>query len=69
MAAPTDDELKEAFLQAFTSPKKASNETGSVEAHSLADMIEFDKYIRGKTAADKPTRGVRFTKLIPPGIT
>lgn len=41
----------------------------SVESHSLRDQIEADKYFSGKnaTAATRPERGLRFSKLIPPG--
>lgn len=41
----------------------------SVESHSLRDQIEADKYFSGKstTAASRPERGLRFSKIIPPG--
>ena len=29
-------------------PKKASSDAGSVETHSIKDLIEVDKYARGK---------------------
>lgn len=41
----------------------------SVEGHSLRDQIEADKYLSGRseTAANLPERGLRFSKMIPPG--
>ncbi len=35
-------------------PKKATSDAGSVETHSIKDLIEVDKYARGK---DKDTFG------------
>jgi hypothetical protein len=48
-------------------PKKAAGDSGSVEQHPLPEQIEADKYLSGKTAADANHRGLRFTKLVPPG--
>jgi hypothetical protein len=41
----------------------------SAEGHSLRDLIEADKYLSGKdqTAAELPTRGIRFSRMIPHG--
>jgi hypothetical protein len=51
-------------------PRKASNANGSVERHSLAEMIEADRYERSKNAAKSKIRSVFAlgnTKAVPPG--
>lgn len=61
------DEISDAIEENATGPKRVSGDAGSVEQHSLADQIEADKYIASKNAASNPSRGLRFTKMIPPG--
>ena len=48
-------------------PRRASGDAGSVEQHSLADQIAADRYLAAKQAARTKRRGVRFSKLVPPG--
>jgi len=60
-------DLKDAISANAEGPKKAQNEMGSVEQHSLQEQIEADRYLAGKTAATTKRRGLRFTKLVPPG--
>lgn len=48
-------------------PKRAQGDSGSVEQHSLKDQIEADRYLTSKQAVQDPKRGLRFTKLVPPG--
>ena len=38
-----------------TDPKKASNQNGMMEKHSLKDVIEADRYNRANDAAASPT--------------
>jgi hypothetical protein len=61
------DELDDAIEQNAKGPAKASGDAGSVEQHKLAEQIEADRYLASKEAAKKPTRGLRFNKLVPPG--
>lgn len=60
-------DLKQTIIDAAQSPKKASNETGAVEAHPIPDLIAADRYAASKAAASKPRRGLRVTRLVPPG--
>lgn len=53
--------------QAAEEPRKVATDAVTVEAHSLKDMIEFDKYQKAKAAADHPHRGLRFMVFRPPG--
>lgn len=63
MAEPLDDEIRENA----TGPAKAAGDSGSVEQHRLSEQIEADRYLAGKAAANSKSRGLRFTKFIPPG--
>lgn len=61
------DEVTEAIEENAQGPKKASGDSGSVEQHPLTEQIAADKYLASKEATKSPSRGVRFSKLIPPG--
>ncbi len=52
--------------QAAQSPKKASDDAGSMEQHPLTEQIEADRYLASKAAAKKNGLGVKFAKLSPP---
>jgi len=47
--------------------KKASGDSGSMETHSLADLIAADKYLKSKDASANPFLAVKRTKALPPG--
>ena len=38
-----------------------------ITERSLRELIEADKYLKAISARDKPRRGIRLTKLVPPG--
>ena len=61
------DDLADSIRQNAQGPARVQGDAGSVEQHSLADQIAADKYLSGKAAVKKPTRGLRFNKFIPPG--
>lgn len=63
------DELKDAIVANATGPKRAQDDAGSVEQHTLPDQIEAARFVQGSEAAAKPHRGLRFTRLVPPGAT
>lgn len=49
-------------------PASVSSDAGSVSQHSLSEQIAADKYLEGKTAtSSQPHRGLRLTKIVPPG--
>jgi len=62
------DDLDNTIRQNAEGPARASGDAGSVEQHKLTDQIEADKYLAGKDAAKSKNRGLRFNKLVPPGI-
>lgn len=63
------DEVSDALKSAAQQPRRVRTDAGEVEAHSLRDQIEADKYLAAKAAASSTNkhRGLRFNKLIPPG--
>jgi len=69
--ADMSDELRDKISETAQGPRRVRTDAGEVEAQSLADMIEADKYLSGKNAAtssaNNTRRGLRFNKLIPPG--
>jgi hypothetical protein len=63
MADITAEEIAAAALQ----PKSASNDSGSMTARDVAEMIEAAKWQKQNDGASKPNRGIRFTQLRSPG--
>lgn len=63
------DTIREAMLANAAGPKKVTGDTGSVEQHSIKDLIEAEKFAGAKEAVASVNRGLRFTKLVPPGAT
>jgi hypothetical protein len=50
----------------ISEPRKATGDSGSMERHSLKDMIEMDKYMADKAAVNSSSP-IRHFKLVPPG--
>ncbi|MAE40161.1 MAG: hypothetical protein CML07_04450 [Psychrobacter sp.] len=50
-------------------PKRAKGDSGEMEQHSLKDQIEVDRYLNSKTAVNSKSRGLQFSKLVPPGTS
>ncbi len=61
------EDLKQTIRENAQGPKRAQGDSGSVEQHPLTEQIEADKYLASKTAVRDPKRGLRLTKLVPPG--
>jgi hypothetical protein len=62
-----DNDITDAIRENASGPSKASGDQGSFEQHSIPDQIAADRYLASKRAANKPHRGMRFTRIIPPG--
>jgi len=62
------DNLDDTIRQNAQGPAKVAGDAGSVEQHSLSEQIAADRYLASKEAAGKPKRGLRFNKLVPPGV-
>lgn len=60
-------DLAGTIATAAASPAAASVDGQSVSARPVGDLITADQYLAAKEAAQKRRRGVRFSKLVPPG--
>lgn len=61
------EELEQAIKDNAAGPARAAVDGQSVEQHSLRDQIEADRYLASKEAVRRNDRGLRITRLIPPG--
>lgn len=61
------DEITDKLTDAAKNPKRVRTDAGEVESHDLESIIEADKYLASKQAAQSKMRGLRFNKLEPPG--
>ena len=61
------DEVKEAIETNAQGPARVSGDEGSVDQHKLTDQIAADRYLRSVEAGKKKSKGLRFTKISPPG--
>lgn len=61
------DDLDDTIRENAQGPAKASGDSGSMEQHPLRDQIEADRYLNSKQAAKQKHRGLRFSRLVPPG--
>lgn len=66
---PDEDEITDAIAESAAEPKSVTIDGYSTTGHSLPDLIEADKYLRARTAQQSSGPGIKFFKLIPPGIS
>jgi hypothetical protein len=59
--------LQEVILESATNPKRVQGDAGSVEQHSLQDLIAAARFLESKKAMQGRGLGLRFTKLSPDG--
>ena len=62
-----NDDLEETIRENAKGPRQAKNDSVEMEQHPLKDQIEADRYLASKAAAKSKRRGLRFSKLVPPG--
>ena len=61
--------LDDAIRDNAQGPAEARGDSGSVKQHSLKDQIEADRFLASKQAVKSKKRGIRFTKISPPGAS
>ena len=59
--------LKSAIEEAAAAPESVAADGVVVRGRSIDDLIKADKYLAEQAAAAKPHRGLRFSRVIPPG--
>jgi hypothetical protein len=69
VSCPDADATSAALDAAAAGPKRVATDGMEVEQQPLKDLIEADRYARSRCATRKPHRGLRFTRLVPPGTT
>lgn len=63
----TPQTIDERLAEAINEPRSATNDGVSATQHSLAELIAAAKFLAAQKGAKQPHRGLRFTKLVPPG--
>lgn len=61
------DAIKTEIETAATEPLKVKAGETEVDARPITEVIAADRYLDSSGAAEKKHRGLRFTKLVPPG--
>jgi len=61
------DDLKDAIKENAEGPASAEVDGQRVTQHKLKDQIEADRYVKSSDAVTKGHRGLRISKLVPPG--
>ncbi|MCI0741174.1 MAG: hypothetical protein L0Y72_19250 [Gemmataceae bacterium] len=64
MATPIETAIESNAIDGIA---EVQGEAGRVRQYSLKDQIEADKYTRAAKAVPNANRGIRFTRLVPPG--
>lgn len=59
-------DLEDQIKEVAENPKKVAGDSGSVEEHSIDDLIKADKYLASKEAG-RLGRGFRISKIVAPG--
>lgn len=64
---PDDNAASEALEAAVAGPRRMKVDNVEAEQQPLADLIAADRHLASRAAASRPARGLRITKLVPPG--
>lgn len=67
MSSSESTAASSALASAISAPQEVSSDAGSVKEHSLKDLIAADQYQASKDAASSKRKGLRITRLVPPG--
>ena len=62
-------DLEDTIRENAEGPAEAHGDSGGMKQHKLSDLIDADRYLASKKAANSKNRGIRLSKLIPPGTT
>jgi hypothetical protein len=59
--------ISDAIRESAAGLKKVSNDAGSVEQHPITELIVADRYLASKQAMSRRNRGIRISRIVPPG--
>lgn len=62
-----DESIEQSIRDNAAGPAEAHGDAGGMKQHSLKDQIEADRYLASKEAAKKKHRGLRLSRISPPG--
>lgn len=65
----SDQPIEDAIRDAAPQPAEISADGVTVKQRPIGEQIAADRYLKSVDAAQKPNRGMRLTRLIPPGAT
>lgn len=64
-----EDDLSDTIASNAAGPAEVRGDSSTVKQHSLPDQIAADKYLAQKRAREAGGTGLKFYKLVPPGIS
>ena len=59
-------DLEDTILDVAGNPKRLKGDVGEVEEHSIAELLEADRYLREQTTRAAGKSPVRFQKITGP---
>lgn len=62
-----DAELTQRIRAVASGPAEVSSDAGRVVEQDLQDLLEAARQLAAQQASKKPHRGLRITRLVPPG--
>ncbi len=62
-----ENKIEKAIEENVLAPKSVDSDGTKVEQHSVADLIEADRYLNSKKAIKQKGLGIKISKLVPPG--
>lgn len=67
--SPTNGDFTETIETAAVEPASASADGVQMQARSISELIEADRYLASKRAAANGFGGIRMAKIVPGGAT
>ena len=64
---PDADDISDAIAENATGPKSVTVDGNNVQQHSIPEQIAARNDVAAQQSASKAHRGLRFTRLVPPG--
>jgi hypothetical protein len=61
------EDLKSKIEENAAGPKQVSGDEATVQAHDPSQQIEAARFLSGNEAVKAKNRGLRFSKISPPG--
>lgn len=62
-------DLSDEIEAAVSAPKQVTTDGVTVEGRDVDELIKADQYLQNKQAASSKSRGLRFSKISPPGAS